>query len=287
MTNRIALATLLAVLSSTACSDESLSESDWRQPDPANMLYMRLPGGEVIMELAPRFAPKTITNIRTLVSDEYFDGLAIIRSNDNYVAQWGDPAEDEDELRSIGAALETIETEFDLASDQVELSAIDSRDAYADIVGFADGFPAAGDGERVWLTHCYGMLGVARGVAADSGNGTSLYVITGHAPRHLDRNLTVAGRVVSGIEYLSALPRGTGPMGFYESVDELVPILNIRMGDEIPEEERARIEIMRTDTPAFDEYVESRTNRVEEFFVHPTGRIEICNVNPPVRATHH
>ena len=146
-----------------------------------------------------------------------------------------------------------------------------------------DGFPAASDGKHVWLTHCYGMVGVARGNEPDSGNGSSLYVVTGHAPRHLDRNITLVGRVISGIENLTTLPRGKAAMGFYESVAETTPIIRVRLGDEVADEDRLKIEIMRTDSSEFSDYVKSRTTRTEEWFVAPTGRIEICNVNPPVR----
>jgi peptidylprolyl isomerase len=256
---------------------------DWRRPDPANLLYVQLQRGEVILELAPGFAPRNIANIKILTHEKYFDGLAIIRSQDNYVVQWADPAEDEDNARPLGSAAATVPPEFERSTIGVEIATIESHDAYADIVGFVDGFPVGSDGKHVWLTHCYGMVGVARGNAPDSGNGSSLYVVTGHAPRHLDRNIALVGRVISGIENLTTLPRGKGPLGFYESVDEATPIVSIRLGTEVAEESRARIEIMQTDSAEFSDYVKSRTFRNEEWFVEPTGRIEICNINPPVR----
>ena len=288
---RLLFAISLACVTGAACSDEpatasvmaALEESDWRQPDPANLLYMRLPHGDVLMELAPAFAPENVANIKTLVREKYFDGLAIIRSQDNYVAQWGDPAEEESEARTLGSAAATVAPEFSRATEGLDIATIDSRDAYADIVGFADGFPVGSDGERSWLTHCYGMVGVARGNELDSGNGSSLYVVTGHAPRHLDRNITLAGRVLSGIEHLTTLPRGTGPLGFYETATEHTSIINIRMGDDVAEDDRVNIEVLRTDTEAFADYVKSRTFRHEGWFVDPTGRIEICNIHPPVR----
>lgn len=285
------LAILLACVTGSACSDEpttanviaALKESDWRQPDPANLLYMRLPQGVVVIELAPGFAPENVANIKTLVREKYFDGLAIMRSQDNYVVQWGDPAEREDKKRLFGSAPAKVLPEFFQSVDELEITTINSHDAYADIVGFADGFPVGSDGDRAWLTHCYGMVGVARGNEPDSGNGSSLYVVTGHAPRHLDRNITLTGRVLSGINYLTTLPRGTGPLGFYESADELTPIISSRMGDDVAAHDRTNFEVMRTDTEAFANYVKSRTFRHEEWFVDPTGRIEICNINPPVR----
>ena len=290
---RLTAAAALACTSGAACSDdprttaevmESLQASDWRVPDPENLMVMQLADGVVVMELAPGFAPDNVANIKTLVHEKYFDGLAIIRSQDNYVVQWADPAEEESQPKSIGSATATVPAEFQRSSDDVQITAIESRDAYATIVGFTDGFPAGSDGEHAWLTHCYGMVGVARGNETDSGNGSSLYVITGHAPRHLDRNITLVGRVLSGIELLSVLPRGTGPLGFYESAEEYTPIVTVRMGDSVAAKQHAQIEVLRTDTEAFSDYVASRTFRNEDWFIEPTGRIELCNINPPTRS---
>ncbi len=289
--DRCLLTLLIVSLATTACADEpsttaqvmeSLQDSDWRRPDPANLMYMQMPDGMVVMELAADFAPDNVANIKTLVHEHYFDDLAIIRSQDNYVVQWADPAE-EDDAKPLGSAANTVPPEFQQSSAGIDIKTIDSRDAYAEIVGFADGFPAGSNGEQAWLTHCYGMVGVARGNETDSGNGTSLYVITGHAPRHLDRNITLVGRVLTGIELLSVLPRGTGPLGFYETAAEYTPIVNVRMGDEVNEATSDHLEVMRTDTDAFSAFVTSRTFRNEEWFVEPTGRIELCNIVPPVR----
>jgi cyclophilin family peptidyl-prolyl cis-trans isomerase len=288
------IALILMSLASISGADEPLNTadvmarleaSDWRRPDPANLLYMQLASGTVVMELAPKFAPQSILNIKTLAKERYFDDLAIIRSQDNYVVQWADPAEEGEAAKSLGSAKETLAAEFERSLDGIEIVTIKSRDAYADIVGFSDGFPAGSDGTKAWLAHCYGMVGVARGDETDSGNGTSLYVITGHAPRHLDRNVTLVGRVISGIEHLTVLPRGAGEMGFYESFDAATPIVSIQPGVDVAPEDQVKIELMRTDTEAFADYVMSRTYRHEEWFVEPTGRIEICNINPPTRVT--
>lgn len=280
-----ALVTSADDILSTAEVMDALQESDWRQPDPANLLYMQLASGTVIMELAPAFAPQSIANIKTLVDEQYFDGLAIIRSQDNYVVQWGDPATDEKSARPLGSARKTVTAEFERPLDGIEIIRVNSRDAYADIVGFSAGFPAASDGTNAWLAHCYGMVGVSRDNEPDSGSGASLYVVTGHAPRHLDRNVTLVGRVISGIEHLAVLRRGAGTMGFYDSIDAAAAIISVRLGSDVADQEASNIEVMRTDTKAFKNYVMSRMYRFEEWFVEPTGRIEICNISPPVRTT--
>ena len=122
------------------------------------------------------------------------------------------------------------------------------------------------------------MVGAGRDNDVDSGGGTELYVVTGHAPRHLDRNVTLVGRVVQGMELLSSLPRGSGALGFYEKPEQRTPIRSIRVAADVPEAERAPLEVLRTDTPTFAAYVEARRNRHEEWFKVPAGRIDVCNI---------
>jgi peptidylprolyl isomerase len=126
------------------------------------------------------------------------------------------------------------------------------------------------------------MVGAGRDTAADSGGGTELYVVTGHAPRHLDRNVTLLGRVLQGIDLLSSLPRGKRPMGFYEE-PQRIPIKSMRVVADVPPAERTRLEVIRTDTTTFQQLIESRRSRREEWFHFQAGKIEICNIPIPVR----
>jgi len=260
--------------------------SDWRVPDARNLIRMRLESGDVWLEFAPQFAPKHVENIRSLVAGKYFDDTAVIRSQENYVVQWGDVNADTDRAKDFGKAEKKLEVEFfrnaTAAKSELGFFELDSQDAYADQVGLVNGFPVAGDQKQLWLTHCYGMLGVGRGMESDSGNGSSLYLVTGHAPRHLDRNVTLVGRALSGTHHLTTLPRGTGALGFYETEDEHVKIKSVRLGTEV--KKPFEYEVMRTDTPTFRKYVKLRTTRLEDWFLEPTGRIGLCNVGVPMRA---
>jgi peptidylprolyl isomerase len=261
---------------------------DWRNLDPQHTLYLDLPAGRVVIELAPTFAPRHVANIEALVKEKYFDGLAILRSQDNFVAQWGDPnAGEKDKEKPIKNAQRTLKAEFTVPwNDKLAWTGLPDGDVYAPEVGFVDGMPAARDpkAEEVWLTHCYGALGVGRDNGADSGGGTELYVVTGHSPRHLDRNITVVGRVVQGMEWLSSLPRGTGALGFYEKDEQRTPIKSIRLAADVPAAERTPLQLLRTDTPTFAALVEARRNRSDEWYKVPAGKIELCNVPLPVRA---
>lgn len=258
--------------------------ADWRPVAAENTLYMELPGGRVIIELAPEYAPNHAANIRALARAHYFDGAAIVRSQDNYVVQWG---RDEGDTTSFGEAQRTLQPEFDRPHAGVTLQRLQDPDSYAREVGFADGFPAAGGNGRTWLAHCYGMVGAGRGDTADSGNGAELYVVIGQAPRHLDRNVTLVGRVLMGMELLSVMPRGTGALGFYEDTAQRTIIRSVRLVSELPERERLNLETLRTDSGTFRDVVDSRRTRRDPWFLEPTGHINLCNVPLPVRATHH
>ncbi|HYT61740.1 MAG TPA: peptidylprolyl isomerase [Haliangiales bacterium] len=260
---------------------------DWRQLDPENTLYMELATGRVVIELAPDFAPRHVANVKALAREHYYDGLAVVRVQDNYVAQWADPDAEKPELaRKIQHAQRTLPAEFERTPDpKLPFTRLPDGDVYAREVGFSAGFPVARDRRsgRMWLVHCYGMVGAGRDNAPDSGGGTELYVVIGHAPRHLDRNVTLLGRVVYGMELLSALPRGTGSMGFYDKPEQHVPIRAIRVAADVPESERTDLEIMLTATPTFKELIEARRNRREDWFQFQAGRVEIANVPIPVR----
>lgn len=260
---------------------------DWRRPDPQRTLYLDLASGRVVIELAPTFAPKHVTNIVALARSGYFDGLAILRVQDNFVAQWGDPNAEDDALRKpLKAGAATLPAEFTRPdSRDLDFTVLPDSDGWAPQTGFSDGFPAARDpaAGRAWLAHCYGALGVGRGNDANSGGGTELYVVIGHAPRQLDRNITVAGRVLQGMELLSSLPRGSGPLGFYEQASERVPIKSVRVAADVPEGQRTAIEVLRTDTPTFTALVEARRNRRDEWYKQPAGHIDVCSVPIPVR----
>jgi peptidylprolyl isomerase len=264
--------------------DEILGQSpasDWRAIEPENTIYIELAAGRVIIELAPDFAPNHAANIRALARANYFDDARILRSQDNYVVQWGRPDEDP---RPLGAASETVEGEITRANAGLAFTPLADPDTYAPEVGFANGFPVARDGGQTWLTHCYAMVGSARGDGLGSGNGGQLYVVIGQSPRNLDRNITLVGRVVQGMELLSTMPRGTGPLGFYETAGEMAPIRSIHVAADVPAAERTNLEALRTDSATFAEVLDSRRTRRESFFSNnPVNRIGVCNAMLPVR----
>ena len=282
--------------------------ADWRALDPDNTLLMELAGavgtvgtagaagaantGQVIIELAPRFAPEHAANIRALARGGYYDGLAIVRVQDNFVTQWGDP-EGEDATRAkalpVGAKAK-LPAEFSVPLGRINPAAgfarLPDRDGWAPRTGFVGGFPVAADPQsgRAWLAHCYGMVGAGRNDAADSSNSTELYAVIGHAPRALDLNITVVGRVLKGMELLAALPRGGAAMGFYEQPHQRTGISRVRLLSEVPVAERPAIQVLRTESATWPQLLDARRYR-SGWYVHSSGHIDICSAAVPTRPT--
>jgi peptidylprolyl isomerase len=169
-------------------------------------------------------------------------------------------------------------------------------DPYGPLSGFWDGWVVATNlDENVWPVHCYASVGVARSLSPNTGTGSELYAVIGHAPRQLDRNIAVVGRVIEGIEHLSTLPRGKGEAGVYDDPALRVPIVSVRLGNEAPEFPSAssseaigqsrmpRFEYLATESESFARYVEVRANRNDAFYKVPAGGIDVCNVQVPIR----
>jgi peptidylprolyl isomerase len=210
-------------------------------------------------------------------------GAAITRVQDNYVVQWGRP---EDSPHDMGEARAEIAAhEYYRSSAGLPFTRLPDPDSYAAQTGFTNGFWAGRNTRgETWMLHCYGAIGVGRENPPNTGNSTELYTVIGQAPRHLDRNLAMVGRIVQGMELLTALPRGTGALGFYENPEQRTTIRTVRLASEVPAAQRTNLEALRTDSQTFRDVIASRRHRREEFFADPTGHINVCNVPLPVRA---
>jgi cyclophilin family peptidyl-prolyl cis-trans isomerase len=262
---------------------------DWVAIAPSDILVMDLApdskgkSRRVVIQLIPApFSQGWVGNIRKLAAAHWWDGTSINRVQDNYVVQWGDATE----KKALPQGLAVVDAKDYVTPDWPTkdwiLARADGRpDAYAGAHGFYLGWPLAQGSEGLWPVHCYGMVGVGRNLAPDTGTGAELYTVIGHAPRHLDRNIALVGRVIEGIEHMSSLPRGTGALGFYEKEEERVPILSVRLGNaakDVP-----AFEYLATDSDSFAAYADARANRRDAFFNIPAGGADICNIPVPIR----
>ena len=237
----------------------------------------------VVIQLIPKpFSQGWVGNIRKLAAAQWWDGTSINRVQDNYVVQWGDATEKKPLPEGLANVDEKDYVTPDWPTKDWIFAQADGRpDAYAGAHGFYVGWPLAQGREGLWPIHCYGMIGVGRNLSPDTGTGAELYTVIGHAPRHLDRNIALVGRVIEGVEHMSSLPRGTGALGFYEKEEERVPILSVRLGNDV--KDVPAFEYLDTDSDSFAAYADARANRRDPFFNVPAGGADICNIPVPIR----
>ncbi len=285
---------LAAALQAAASPPKPLTPNDivanapasaWRTIPADDLLVMELGnGGRVVVQLAPAFTPVHAANIRAMARANWWDGAAVYRVQDNYVAQWG--IGDAEKPFPAGVVAKPPH-EYWRTLRGLPVRPLGYGDPYAPAAGYALGWPIAYSPQTrtANLTHCYGYVGVARDLAPDTGSGSELYAIIGHAPRQLDRNIAVVGRVVEGIDRLSSLPRGTGDLGFYKEGEAKTPIARIRLASQLPPAERPSFQYMDTDSLTFGSYLQLRANRKDAFYERPAGGVDLCNAPVPVRKT--
>ncbi len=262
----------------------------WLKLDQGRLLYLYFEPTQagtqaparVIIFLAPDFAPNHVRALDELLAKAFFNGRDIVRSQDNYVVQWGDGAA----ATAQGLAGGRMAAEFDRAYG-AEFTPFELKDGdvYAPKVGFWRNWPVAWDPKvkRYWLPHCYGMVGAGRDEAADSGGPAELYAVNGHSPRALDRNVTLLGRVVDGMDQFATLPRGSETLGFYGANQAKPRIIRAELGSRLPVSEQANLEALRSDHTIYAEILESRRNRRDSWTKFKSGKLELCNAPLPVR----
>ena len=259
-------------------------EPTWRPVEPENLVLMELAEGRIAIELNPRFAPRTVSQFRDLVQQGFYDGLPFYRVIDGFVAQGGDGS-DLGELSDVPL----IDSEFEIEwSDELAFTPAQKPDMFAPETGFLDGFavgrdPGAGAG---WLLHCPGVVAMARNESPDSSR-TDFYIVMGQAPRYLDRNMNVFGRVVDGMDVVQRIRRGPpGDNGIIRDDLAASRIRSAKLAADLPEEDRPTAYVLDDASRGFRDMLEARRDRRQRFFHHhPPEVIDVCQVPMAGRLT--
>ncbi len=266
----------------------------WIELDPEDTVYLQLQEGMVVIELNPDFAPKTVEQFKKLLEEQFYRGLSFYRVIDGFVAQGGDESDLGDEH-----PVPMLEAEFEIdwprkpkdkdeAKDWAPMSwtPVQKNDLFAAQTGFIDGFPAARDkaGNKAWLTHCPGAVAMARNDDPDTGS-TDFYIVIGQAPRYLDRNLTVFGRVVWGMDVVQRIKRGPANQnGIIEADLDRSWIKRMRLASSVDAGELLEIYVADTNSKGFTDLLKSRRNRTQDFFDRkPPKVLDVCQVPVPAR----
>ena len=260
---------------------EAAPDSVWFTPDPEDLLYLEIPGGRVVIQLVPELSPRHAEQVRTLAREGYYDGLHFYRVVPGFVAQGGDESGERDK----GSAAETLPAEFEAPlPETLAFTPLGQDDPYAPRSGFIEGVPAARDPETgtAWLAHCTGAFAFGREVGRDTAS-TEFY-ITVQPQRYLDRNLTVLGRVIWGMDLVQAIPRGRpNNGGTIEDRDRWTPIASMRVAADLPRLRRTEVQVMDTTSGTFAQLLEARANRPSDFFYRRPDHVDLCQMPVPVR----
>jgi len=268
------LAVLCALISTGL---RAAGEPSWRELNPENTVFVEMPAGLVIIELNPAFAPETVKQFKQLAGDRFYDGLSFYRVIDGFVAQGGDGS-DLGELSNVPL----VDAEFEIDwNEEFSYMHVQSPDIFAPETGFIDGFAVARDPSRnkVWLTHCPGIVAMARNDDPDSSR-TDFYIVIGQAPRYLDRNMNIFGRVVYGMDVVQQIKRGPAQdNGIIQDEAKSSRISKLQMLSEIPEKDRLKVYVMDTSNKAFKKLLKGRLNRKQKFFHNkPPKVLDVCQV---------
>lgn len=258
----------------------SATAPDWRNVDPDNLILIETEHGDVVIELNPDFAPNHAAQFRNLVRGDVYNGARFYRVIDAFVAQGG--LQDDTVIEQYP----TLTNENDRALSDAAFVPLGNADLFAPIVGHVDGF-AVGRSESLqkeWLLHCPGALAMARDNDPDSGS-TEFYIVL-DAQRYLDRNLTVFGRVIDGMQYVQKLKRGVRAIesGVIQAPDVGDEILSMTVAADLADAIRPNYQVQAMPSQAFEDAKTAKRVRDEEFFYRkPPEILDICGFEVPVQ----
>jgi len=295
MRRRLILPVLAVVFVGTASAADTPAgppPDAWRDVSPDNLVIIETRYGQVVVELAPDFAPGHVARMRKLLAAHFYDGKTFYRVIDGFVAQGG---ADQDTSATADAPVNPqilkdwpqLKAEFDGALPKTDtFTPLGNPDLQAPEVGFVNGFPVGYDPKdnRYWILHCPGTFAFARDNDPDTAT-TEFYITIGQT-RRLDRELTAFGRVLFGMQYLQKLNRGDPDVdaGVIQDPSQRDPILQMTLAADMPAKDRPRYQVLKTDTPYFAQSVEKRRHPAPEFY-HGLSlpNLDICSVPVPVR----
>ena len=250
------------------------AEDEWRVVNSQNILKITLPTGATYIELNPQLAPQHVKNIKKLARESFYQGTSVYRFVEGFVAQGGASSA----KKIIKTANKSLLAEFYLTTKQpLAITALEG-DGYAPITGFLNGFAVAQNAlqTQTWQVHCSGIFAMARNNDINSAS-TEFFITIGQAPRYLDKNTTVFGRVLEGIEHVNRLERTA------RNDKEFNPITDIQVLEDINNSDKSVFKVMKTNSQAFKNLIAARKNRSEPWFVHTANYIDVCAVAIPTK----
>ena len=159
-----------------------------------NIMILKLKDGDVMIELFNDIAPNHVERFKILANEKKYDGVVFHRVIDGFMAQTGDVQYGNSNLES-----------YDLRR------AGTGGSNYPDLKA-----------EFSELPHERGTLSMAR--SADPNSANSQFFICFKASAHLDRQYSVFGKVIKGMEFVDLIKRGDSPNGEVSKPDKIISL---------------------------------------------------------------
>ena len=157
-----------------------------------NIMILKLKDGDVKIEMFSDVAPNHVKRITVLANNEKYDNVVFHRVIEGFMAQTGDVKFGNSETKG-----------FDLRKAGTGGSDLpDLKQEFNDV------------------PHERGTLSMARSSDPDSAN--SQFFICFEAAPFLDRNYTVFGKVIEGMEFIDMVKKGEGPNGSVSDPDKII-----------------------------------------------------------------
>jgi len=160
-----------------------------------NVVILKLKNGDVIIELFEDIAPNHVQRFKQLVAEKKYDGVVFHRVIDGFMAQTGD----------VQFGNSTLES-FDIRR------AGTGGSEYPDLKA-----------EFSNIAHERGTLSMAR--SSDPNSANSQFFICFKPAPHLDRQYTVFGKVVEGMEFVDLIKKGEGSNGAVSEPDKIISLV--------------------------------------------------------------
>jgi peptidylprolyl isomerase len=237
------------VAAATPAAAAAPGPSDWRTPDPNNVLVIDTNKGRIVVEMLPEVAPQHVAQIRALAHENFYDGLRFFRVIDKFMDQTGDPQNN----GQGGSSKPNIPAEFTFRRGS-DLPFVLAADQTVAEIGFIKSLPVESQSMMLaamtkdqkvtaWALYCQGVMGMARDDNPDSGN--SQFFLMRYPYPSLERKYTAWGRVISGQDVVRAIKVG-------EPVEEPQDRMErVRLLADLPEKDRPKVRVIDPQGPWF------------------------------------